>query len=65
MIDRLLKRGNFDDTREAIEKRCASFQELTRPVLEKHKNKVIKIDASEMSFIVTADITSALGDAGL
>jgi len=65
MIDRLLKRGNFDDNREAIIKRCATFQEKCRPVLEKYKDKVIKVDASEPAFIVTADITSALMDAGL
>ena len=26
MVDRLIKRGNFDDKTEAIEKRCATFQ---------------------------------------
>ena len=26
MIDRLLNRGNFDDNKETIEKRCANFQ---------------------------------------
>merc|ERR1712126_465046 len=46
MVDRLINRNNFDDKREAIEKRCATFQNETRPVLEKYKDKLVKVDAS-------------------
>ena len=70
MEERLLARGNFDDTKEAISKRChpcrqppflssaslithcvkdqifdrcATFQNQTRPVLEKYEEKLIKV----------------------
>ena len=43
MIGRLLERGNFDDTKEAIEKRCANFQNQTRPVLAKYEAKLVKV----------------------
>ena len=38
-----LERGNFDDTKEAIEKRCANFQNQTRPVLAKYAAKLVKV----------------------
>merc|ERR1711973_444247 len=40
MVDRLINRNNFDDKKEAIGKRCATFQNETRPVLEKYKDKL-------------------------
>ena len=43
MVGRLIERGNFDDTKEAIEKRCATFQTQTRPVLEKYADKLLKV----------------------
>jgi adenylate kinase family enzyme len=43
MVDRLLERGNFDDTKEAIEQRCANFQNQTRPVLKKYEAKLVKV----------------------
>jgi adenylate kinase len=60
MIDRLLARGNFDDTKETIEKRCANFQNLTRPVLDKYKDMVARLDANRGADEVTADIMAAL-----
>jgi adenylate kinase len=60
MVDRLVNRGNFDDKREAIVKRCANFQDQTRPVLEKYNDKLIKVDASRAAEEVTADIASHL-----
>jgi len=60
MIDRLLARGNFDDTKETIEKRCANFQNETRPVLEKFNGLVTRLDANRPAEEVTADILPAL-----
>lgn len=60
MIDRLMNRGNFDDRKEAIEKRCKNFQEQTRPVLEKYADKVIKIDANRPADVITEDILRKL-----
>merc|ERR1712126_259403 len=54
MVDRLLKRNNFDDKKEAIEKRCSTFQNETRPVLEKYSSKLIKVDANQSEDEVTA-----------
>merc|ERR1712029_82062 len=60
MEERLLARGNFDDTKEAITKRCATFQNQTRPVLEKYKEKLIKIDAARSAEEVGEDVLAAL-----
>ena len=43
MISRLLERGNFDDKEDAINKRCATFQNECRPVLEKYADKLLKV----------------------
>ena len=43
MVSRLLERGNFDDKEDAIEKRCDTFQNECRPVLEKFADKVMKV----------------------
>merc|ERR1711936_394537 len=60
MEERLLARGNFDDTKEAIMKRCATFQNQTRPVLEKYKEKLTKINAGRPSEEVGEDVLAAL-----
>jgi len=60
MIDRLLSRGNFDDNKETIEKRCANFQNQTRPVLEKFNDLVVRLEANRAADEVTADILAAL-----
>merc|ERR1711970_513197 len=60
MVDRLLKRNNFDDKKEAIEKRCSSFQNETRPVLEKYADKLIKVDASLSEDEVSASILAKI-----
>jgi len=60
MVDRLLKRNNFDDKKEAIEKRCSTFQNETRPVLEKYSSKLIKVDANQSEDEVTASILAGL-----
>lgn len=43
MVSRLLERGNFDDKEDAIKKRCETFQNECRPVLEKFAEKVMKV----------------------
>ena len=43
MVSRLLERGNFDDKEDAIQKRCDTFQNECRPVLEKFVDKVMKV----------------------
>lgn len=58
MIGRLLERGNFDDTKEAIEKRCANFQNQTRPVLAKYEAKLVKVNADQPKDKVAEDIAS-------
>ena len=62
MMERMLK--NAVDM-EKTEKLIASFEQETMPILETYKDRVIKVDGSEMSFICTADITRMLMDAGL
>merc|ERR1712179_174613 len=60
MEGRLLERGNFDDTKEAIEKRCATFQTQTRPVLDKYEAKVVRILADRPEEEVSQDVIAAL-----
>ena len=43
MVSRLLDRANFDDKEEAINKRCVTFQEECRPVLDKYQKKLVKV----------------------
>ena len=62
MMERTLKKG---DDMEKSEKGIVVFQQETIPMLNKYQDKVIKVDGSEMSFLVSADITSALMDAGM
>merc|ERR1712110_1236829 len=47
MVSRLLERANFGDKEDSINKRCATFQNECRPVLEKYKDKLLKIDADQ------------------
>jgi len=60
MEGRLLERGNFDDKIEAIQRRCANFQDQTRPVLEKYKDKVLRVEANRPADEVTEDILKGL-----
>ena len=62
MMERTLKKG---DDMEKTEKRMTAFQQETMPMLDKYQDKVIKVNGSEMSFLVTADITGALMGAGM
>ena len=43
MVSRLLERANFDDKEESINKRCATFQNECRPVLERYNDKLVKV----------------------
>lgn len=61
LMERLIAKGSIDF--EANEASCADFVEQEKklvPVLEKYQDKVVKVDGSEMSFLVTADINAAL-----
>jgi len=60
MEGRLLERGNFDDKIEAIQRRCANFQDQTRPVLEKYKDKVLRVESNRPADEVTEDILKGL-----
>ena len=56
MVSRLLERGNFDDKEEAINKRCATFQNECRPVLEKYADKLLKVNADQDKEAVAQEI---------
>merc|ERR1712198_306641 len=58
LMERLMAKGSTDF--EANESVCAEFQKDMVPIFTKYEDKVIKVDGSEMSFLITADITSAL-----
>merc|ERR1712066_490554 len=44
LTERLIGRGNFDDNKASVEKRLASFEEKTRPVIAKYGDKVKTIN---------------------
>ena len=46
MVDRLTRRGNFDDKPETVLKRVKLYEEKTVPVLEKYCNKTVKVTQS-------------------
>jgi len=56
MVSRLLERGNFDDKEDAINKRCETFQNECRPVLEKYAGILLKINADQDKESVANDI---------
>jgi len=56
MVSRLLERGNFDDKEDAINKRCETFQNECRPVLEKYADILLKINADQDKESVANDI---------
>ena len=58
LIERLMAKGSTD--LEANEMALSQFQQEVIPVLEKYQDKVIKVDGSEMSFLITADINTEL-----
>ena len=58
LIERLMAKGSTD--LEANEMAMSQFQQEVIPVLEKYQDKVIKVDGSEMSFLITADINTEL-----
>ncbi|XP_040573307.1 adenylate kinase isoenzyme 1 [Lepeophtheirus salmonis] len=60
--DRLMKRGNFDDTEDSITKRIANFNFLTRPVLEAYKAKTKTLDGEATADEISAEIEKLMKD---
>lgn len=58
LMERMMAKGSTD--LEANEGACADFQQEVIPILDKFQDKVIKVDGSEMSFLITADINTEL-----
>ena len=58
LVDRMMAKGCTD--LEAGEVACSDFQKEVIPILEKFQDKVIKVDGSEMSFLISADINTEL-----
>ena len=58
LMERMLLKGSTD--LDAAQEASGTFQKEMMPVIEKYKDKVIQVDGSEMSFLVTADINAAL-----
>jgi len=61
MVDRLRARGNFDDFKDAIDKRCDTFKKKTLAVLKKYDDKVVKVDADQPDQKVAEDIEAKAG----
>ena len=66
-IDRLLKRGRHDDTREAIESRLAWSESDVLPVIDHYRamNQVIDLNGDQTIEAVHAEILEKLQDRGV
>ena len=66
-VDRLLKRGRHDDTREAIEKRLAWSDAETRPVVDHYRQegRVLDIDGDAPMERVHESIVASLTERGV
>ena len=58
MESRLLSRGNFDDQPDAVTKRIAQWNEITKPIAAAHNGFVI--NAERPANEIFADIGKAL-----
>lgn len=54
--ERLLKRANFDDTEESINKRILNYNENTLPILEEMADRVKRVNAERPKDEVFDDI---------
>lgn len=54
--ERLKARSNFDDSKESIEKRLATFAEKTKPIMNKYKKQLNVINADKSIEDVYTDI---------
>lgn len=60
MMARLEKRANFDDKKEAIQKRLAIYRTETVPVIQKYHHKVVHVEAARPGHEVSVDVFDAL-----
>jgi adenylate kinase len=63
VIDRLLKRGRLDDTKEAILHRLDIYEKLTAPILEHFRNENIpihEVDADRDARVIHDEILSII-----
>lgn len=63
MVERSLRRGLFDDTPEAIQRRILAFHERTIPIMEYYqgKKKLLTISAEKDANTVEQEVLSLLG----
>ena len=54
--ERLKKRSNFDDSKDSIEKRLATFEEKTKPIMNKYKEILCPINGDQGIEEVNAEI---------
>ena len=68
VVDRLLKRGRPDDTREVIENRFNEYRTKTMPIISyfgEHGVKILEIDGNGTEDEVKGSITTAVKDLGI
>merc|ERR1712018_170440 len=60
LTERLIGRGNFDDNKGSVEKRLASFEGKTRPVIAKYGDKVKTINVERTKDEIFADVLKVI-----
>jgi len=60
LTERLIGRGNFDDNKGSVEKRLATFEEKTKPLIAKYGDKVKTINVERSKDDVFADVLKVI-----
>jgi len=60
LTERLIGRGNFDDNKSSVEKRLASFEAKTRPLIAKYGDKVRVINVERNKEDIFADVLKVI-----
>jgi adenylate kinase family enzyme len=65
LSERLRARSNFDDSKESIEKRITTFNEQTKPIMNKYKKQLNNLNGDKSIEEVNADIKVIFAEFGI
>ena len=65
LSERLKARSNFDDSKDSIDKRLATFAEKTKPIMNKYKKQLNNLNGDKSVEEVNADIKTIFAEFGI
>ena len=65
LSERLRARSNFDDSKDSIDKRLATFAEKTKPIMNKYKKQLNNLNGDKSVEEVNADIKTIFAEFGI